>query len=69
MFNTADCQKVVTSAVTLAVIADITATLIPEIAGNDVGVSINNSPITKNALVNMAVTRINQKLKDRANGL
>jgi len=61
--NTLSKAKAVNSAITLANAAELAAHVIIDVAGNDISNSINGSPITLSQLRNIALSRIQQKLK------
>ena len=51
------------SCLTVAAIAEVTASVLNRISGNDLGTSFEGETLTRQAIQNMAMTEINKQLK------
>lgn len=58
-------EKVRQSSIVLGNAAELVASIVTEIAGNDISSSINGSTITRSAIGSLAMQRINKKLEQR----
>ena len=61
--NTLDTERQKRSVIVLANAAEITSSIIRDIAGNDISNSINNSPITRDVIQMLTMQRVVKKLE------